>query len=49
MDYADRLSWRVVFENIMETLSIYLWPIFFSTHYQRVSEPQDDPVLMYLK
>ncbi|KAG0913674.1 hypothetical protein G6F33_004944 [Rhizopus arrhizus] len=35
MDYADRLSWRVVFENIMETLSIYLWPIFFSTHYQR--------------
>lgn len=35
MDYADRLSWRVVFENVMETLTIYLWPILFSTHYQR--------------
>lgn len=36
MDYADRLSWRIVLENIVETLSIYIWPIFFSTHYQRV-------------
>ncbi|KAI8889818.1 hypothetical protein K501DRAFT_320172 [Backusella circina FSU 941] len=35
MDYADRLSWRIVFENIIETLTIYIWPIFFSTHYQR--------------
>lgn len=35
MDYADRLSWRIVLENIVETLSIYIWPIFFSTHYQR--------------
>lgn len=37
MDYADRLSWKVIFENIMETLTIYLWPILFSTHYQRVT------------
>ncbi|KAG1123438.1 hypothetical protein G6F42_010548 [Rhizopus arrhizus] len=36
MDYADRLSWRIVLENIIETLTIYLWPILFSTHYQRV-------------
>lgn len=35
MDYADRLSWKIVLENIMETLTIYVWPIFFSTHYQR--------------
>jgi hypothetical protein len=35
MDYADRLSWRIVIENMLETLSIYIWPIFFSTHYQR--------------
>lgn len=36
MDYADRLSWRIVLENIIETLTIYLWPVLFSTHYQRV-------------
>ncbi|KAI8050147.1 Golgin subfamily A member 7/ERF4 [Gilbertella persicaria] len=36
MDYADRLTWLIVLENIVETLTIYLWPIFFSTHYQRV-------------
>ncbi|RCH82505.1 Golgin sub A member 7, partial [Rhizopus stolonifer] len=35
MDYADRISWRVIFENVMETLTIYIWPVFFSTHYQR--------------
>ncbi|KAI8327834.1 hypothetical protein BD560DRAFT_342624 [Blakeslea trispora] len=35
MDYADRLSWRIVLENLLETLTIYLWPVFFSTHYQR--------------
>ncbi|KAG1173719.1 hypothetical protein G6F70_005635 [Rhizopus microsporus] len=35
MDYADRLSWKVILENIMETLTIYLWPVLFSTHYQR--------------
>jgi hypothetical protein len=35
MDYADRLTWRIIVENIMETLTIYVWPIFFSTHYQR--------------
>ncbi|KAI7904798.1 uncharacterized protein BX663DRAFT_431195 [Cokeromyces recurvatus] len=36
MDYADRLTWHVVLENIIEILTIYIWPIFFSTHYQRV-------------
>ncbi|KAI8987341.1 hypothetical protein BDF20DRAFT_814033 [Mycotypha africana] len=35
MDHADRLSWKIVLENIVEILSIYIWPIFFSTHYQR--------------
>ncbi|KAI8378732.1 hypothetical protein EDC96DRAFT_434837 [Choanephora cucurbitarum] len=35
MDYADRLSWRIVLENLLETLTIYLWPVLFSTHYQR--------------
>lgn len=35
MDYADRISWRIVLENIMEILTIYISPIFFSTHYQR--------------
>lgn len=38
MDYADRLSWKVILENIMETLTIYLWPVLFSTHYQRVKK-----------
>ncbi|KAI7891484.1 Golgin subfamily A member 7/ERF4 [Mucor mucedo] len=35
MDYADRISWRIVLENIMEILTIYISPIFISTHYQR--------------
>lgn len=35
MDYADRISWRIVLENIMEILTIYISPIFLSTHYQR--------------
>ncbi|KAI8972364.1 hypothetical protein BDB01DRAFT_810416 [Pilobolus umbonatus] len=35
MDYADRVTWKIVMENIIETLTIYIWPIFFSTHYQR--------------
>ncbi|KAI9281754.1 Golgin subfamily A member 7/ERF4 family-domain-containing protein [Umbelopsis sp. AD052] len=34
MHSAERLS-NNVFDNIMEILTIYLWPIFFSTHYQR--------------
>ncbi|KAI9486144.1 MAG: hypothetical protein EXX96DRAFT_476035 [Benjaminiella poitrasii] len=36
MDYADRLTWHIILENIIEILTIYIWPIFFSTHYQRV-------------
>jgi hypothetical protein len=35
MHNAERLS-NNVFDNVMEILTIYLWPIFFSTHYQRV-------------
>lgn len=35
MDYADRITWRIVLENIMEILTIYISPIFISTHYQR--------------
>jgi len=31
---AERLS-NNVFDNVMEILTIYLWPMFFSTHYQR--------------
>ncbi|CAO3689473.1 unnamed protein product [Umbelopsis vinacea] len=34
MHNAERLS-NNVFDNVMEILTIYLWPIFFSTHYQR--------------
>ncbi|KAJ8652833.1 hypothetical protein O0I10_011507 [Lichtheimia ornata] len=32
---AERVSWLTVFDNIMEILTIYTWPIFFSNHYQR--------------
>ncbi|KAI9311122.1 hypothetical protein BX666DRAFT_1831530, partial [Dichotomocladium elegans] len=32
---AERVSWNSVFDNIMECLTLYIWPIFFSTHYQR--------------
>ncbi|KAH8552477.1 hypothetical protein BGW37DRAFT_424060 [Umbelopsis sp. PMI_123] len=34
MHDAERLS-NNVFDNVMEILTIYLWPLFFSTHYQR--------------
>ncbi|KAI8575915.1 hypothetical protein K450DRAFT_180069 [Umbelopsis ramanniana AG] len=34
MHNAERLS-NNVFDNVMEILTIYLWPMFFSTHYQR--------------
>jgi hypothetical protein len=37
MHNAERLS-NNVFDNVMEILTIYLWPMLFSTHYQRVSE-----------
>ncbi|KAI9306029.1 Golgin subfamily A member 7/ERF4 family-domain-containing protein [Cunninghamella echinulata] len=32
---AERLSWSAFFFNMMEILTIYLWPIFFSSHYQK--------------
>ncbi|CDS05089.1 hypothetical protein LRAMOSA07618 [Lichtheimia ramosa] len=32
---AERVSWLTVFDNIMEILTIYTWPILFSNHYQR--------------
>ncbi|KAI8371455.1 Golgin subfamily A member 7/ERF4 family-domain-containing protein [Radiomyces spectabilis] len=35
MDRAERLSLSIIFDNIMEILTIYTWPIFFSSHYQR--------------
>lgn len=34
---AERVSWLTVFDNIMEILTIYTWPILFSNHYQRAS------------
>ncbi|KAI9248262.1 Golgin subfamily A member 7/ERF4 family-domain-containing protein [Phascolomyces articulosus] len=35
LEEAERVSWRVVFDNVMECLTIYTWPIFFRTHYQQ--------------
>ncbi|KAI9494953.1 Golgin subfamily A member 7/ERF4 family-domain-containing protein [Zychaea mexicana] len=35
LEEAERVSWNAVFDNVMECLTIYTWPIFFSTHYQR--------------
>ncbi|GAA5811545.1 hypothetical protein MFLAVUS_004983 [Mucor flavus] len=35
MDYADRLSYRVVLENILEIATIYISPLILSTHHQR--------------
>ncbi|KAI8047634.1 Golgin subfamily A member 7/ERF4 [Thamnidium elegans] len=35
MDYADRLSWRIVLENILEIVTIYVSPMILSTHHQR--------------
>jgi hypothetical protein len=34
---AERLS-NNVFDNVMEIVTIYLWPVVFSTNYQRVSD-----------
>ncbi|CAO3611750.1 unnamed protein product [Cunninghamella blakesleeana] len=32
---AERLSWTAFLYNMMEILTIYLWPIFFASHYQK--------------
>ncbi|KAI7849590.1 hypothetical protein BDC45DRAFT_448459, partial [Circinella umbellata] len=34
LEEAEQVSWKVVFDNVMECLTIYTWPILFSTHYQ---------------
>ncbi|KAI8146557.1 Golgin subfamily A member 7/ERF4 family-domain-containing protein [Fennellomyces sp. T-0311] len=35
LEDAERVSWNAVFDNVMECITIYTWPILFSTHYQR--------------
>ncbi|KAI8098709.1 Golgin subfamily A member 7/ERF4 family-domain-containing protein [Halteromyces radiatus] len=35
LNSAERLTWSGVFYNMMEIATIYLWPIFFNSHYQK--------------
>ncbi|KAI8330498.1 Golgin subfamily A member 7/ERF4 family-domain-containing protein [Chlamydoabsidia padenii] len=35
LESAERLSWSGVFYNMMEILTIYIWPLFFSSHYHK--------------
>ncbi|ORY98216.1 Golgin subfamily A member 7/ERF4 [Syncephalastrum racemosum] len=34
LHHAEKLSLNI-FDNVMECLTIYTWPMLFSTHYQR--------------
>ncbi|KAI7872769.1 hypothetical protein BDF14DRAFT_1716497 [Spinellus fusiger] len=38
LSYAETLSWRDVFDNVMECLTIYTWPILFPSKYQKALE-----------
>ncbi|ORZ08889.1 hypothetical protein BCR42DRAFT_335261 [Absidia repens] len=35
LDRAERLSWKGVLYNTMEILTIYLLPLFLSSHYHK--------------
>ncbi|ORZ13683.1 Golgin subfamily A member 7/ERF4 family-domain-containing protein [Absidia repens] len=36
LESAERLSWSGVLYNTMEILTIYLWPLFFNSHYHKM-------------
>lgn len=45
MDRAEKVSLNV-FDNIMECLTIYIWPMLVTTHYQKVKV--DDELLAWM-
>ncbi|CAO3597608.1 unnamed protein product [Absidia cylindrospora] len=36
LESAERLSWSGVLYNTLEILTIYLWPLFFNSHYHKM-------------
>lgn len=47
MQRAEKISLNI-FDNVMECLTIYTWPMLFPTHYQRVSPISISSILLML-